>query len=83
MPENANAMDTDEMIKALNDYEWENPIMAGDMMMQALTFLTVFFFGKVVGDVLATEKNFAEIIDILNESMVITGTDSAKMNLNY
>ena len=33
MPKRALAMDSDEMLKALNDYEWENPVMAGDMMM--------------------------------------------------
>lgn len=76
-------MDSDEMLKAINDYEWENPVMAGDMMMQALGFLVILLLGKVVGDVLETEKNFAEIIDIINESMIITGTDDENLGLNY
>ena len=76
-------MDTDEMLRAANDYEWENPVMAGDMMMQALGFLGVLFFGKIVGDVFDTEQNFAEIIDILNETMIITGTDEKNPKLKY
>lgn len=83
MPKRALAMDSDEMLKALNDYEWENPVMAGDMMMQALGFAFLLFLGKIVGDVLETEENFNEIIDILNESMVITGTDDENPGLNY
>jgi hypothetical protein len=75
--------DLEDMVKAMNDYEWENPVMAGDMMMQALGFLILLFFGKVFSDVLETEKNFAEIIDIINESMIITGTEDENPNLNY
>lgn len=84
-PQRAIAMDSDldELVKAMNDYEWENPIMPGDMMMQALGFLIILFFGRVFSDVLETEKNFAEIIDIINESMIITGTDDENLNLNY
>lgn len=83
MPVRALAMDSDEMFKAINDYEWENPVMAGDMMMQALGLLFLLFLGKIVGDVLETEQNFNEIIDILNESMIITGTDDENPGLNY
>ena len=73
--------DLDELVTAMNDYEWENPIMPGDMMMQALGFLIVLFFGRVFSDVLETEKNFAEIIDIINESMIITGTDDENLKI--
>ena len=57
--------------------------MAGDMMMSAMGALVVLFFGTVVGDVMQTEKNFAEIIDIINECMVITGTNDENLGLNY
>ena len=83
IPKSAHAMESDEVLRALNDYEWENPIMAGDMMMQAMGCVALVFCGTIVGDVVQTEKNFAEIIDILNESMIITGTDNEDLNLNY
>lgn len=73
--EEAFAMDANDMAKVANDYEWEHPLMAGDMMIQAFGLILFLFFGKVFGDVMRSEMNFGEIIDIVNESMVIEGLE--------
>jgi hypothetical protein len=47
--------------------------MAGDTMMQLGALGLFLFVSKVFGDVMRSEMNFAEIIEIINESMVIDG----------
>ena len=56
----------------VNRYEWENPIMPGDVFMMGFVLAFLFTFGKILVDVLRQEKNFAEIIDIINDSLVIS-----------
>ena len=46
--------------------------MPGDVFMMGFVFAFLFTFGKILVDVLRQEKNFAEIIEIINDSLVIS-----------
>lgn len=71
-PTNAYAVD---FVKTASDYEWDHPQSAGDIIMKIGGIALVLFISKVAGGVMQTEKNFGEIIEIINESMVIKGAE--------
>jgi hypothetical protein len=80
-PSQAFAIEHSDVIKAINKYEWENPIMPGDIMMGAFAITVLLTFGYIFIDVMQSEKNFADIIDIINESLVISGSDDKSSSL--
>ena len=53
--------------------------MPGDVFMMGFVFAFLLTFGKILVDVLRQEKNFAEIIEIINDSLVIS-SDGDKNN---
>ena len=75
------AIEHKDVINAINKYEWENPIMAGDMLITAFVISALLTFGYILIDVMQSEKNFAEIIDIINESLVISGNEKGSNSL--
>lgn len=52
--------------------------------MDFFVVLLLIFFAKVAGSVIETEKNFGEIIEIINDTMVIEGAEKdGKVNMLF
>ena len=82
LPQKSLAIDPETM-KAISDFEWDNPIRTGDVLMYAFGFFFVFLAGNVIGKVIESDKNFNEIIDIINEAIIIKGTDDENPNFDW